>query len=290
MVPNHDHWSAGMILYWVLTRDRDAVLAMSDPYGMVLVDGDNVTRSQPASWDDVLRRYAIGDAQPTEENLASAVFRGETEIIPARREIYAALRRGDLHSWARPNGTGDAVQIGSLEWIGLRLRSLDGRDIAIPVDAEHNPLPLPYSHAEYLNGAVPGASTPRAWPDPLFAAEDAMRFWPSKDADPLTQTGAPHPAEAAETRVYQTGLAGRPTSWHLVEQECRDRYAAGERYLGKLGVGESTAEWAQVLRQWLAIQHPKAPQLKGKTFTNRLAGLLRELQSGSDTARDHRPK
>ena len=250
---------------------------MSDAYGTVLVDGDNVSRYRPASWDDVLRRYTIRDAQPTEENLVTAVLTVETEIIPARREIYAALRRGSLHAWARANGSGDTVQISPLEWIGLRLRSLDGRDIAIPVDAEHHPLTLPYSHAQYLSGAVPAASTPRAWPDPLFAAEDAMRLWPSKNTDPATPIGEPHSADPAKTQVYQTGLAGRPTSWQLVEQECRRRFEAGERHPGRNG--ESRAGWARVLRAWLESEHPEAPQLQAKTLSNRLTRLLREVAS-----------
>jgi len=77
---------------------------------------------------------------------------------------------------------------------------------------------------------------------------------------------------------YRTGLAGRPTSWDLVEVECRRRYAAGERYPGKLG--ESRAEWAQVLINWLKSMHDGAPVPEQKTLTNRLGSLLRELATG----------
>jgi hypothetical protein len=77
--------------------------------------------------------------------------------------------------------------------------------------------------------------------------------------------------------AYRTGLQGKPTSWQLIEAECRRRYAAGERHPGNLG--ESRAEWARELVQWLRIAHPLAPAVTVKTLTNRLGPLLRELQS-----------
>jgi hypothetical protein len=77
---------------------------------------------------------------------------------------------------------------------------------------------------------------------------------------------------------YKTGLAGRPTSWNLIEAECRARYKKGERH-------PTTAEWARVLAEWKNSEHSSAPVLTLKSFTNKLAGLLRELKaSGGDPA------
>jgi hypothetical protein len=71
---------------------------------------------------------------------------------------------------------------------------------------------------------------------------------------------------------YRTGLAGRPSSWGLIEAECRLRYARKERH-------PTLAEWARVLIAWLQSTHSGAPVPKKKTLTNRLAGLLRELKA-----------
>jgi hypothetical protein len=92
------------------------------------------------------------------------------------------------------------------------------------------------------------------------------------------------PVPPGET-TYRTGLAGKPTSWHLIETECRRRFAAGEIHL-------TTAEWATVLRDWLASYHSGAMLPTEKTLTNRLPRLLRELKSTTPkTARDiGRPK
>jgi hypothetical protein len=88
--------------------------------------------------------------------------------------------------------------------------------------------------------------------------------------------------ETADARepAYLTGLAGRPTSWPLIEPECRRRYEAGERHPGKLG-GESRAEWANRLIAWLKAKHPHAAVPKPKGLTNKLAGLLHELEAST---------
>lgn len=81
---------------------------------------------------------------------------------------------------------------------------------------------------------------------------------------------------------YCTGLPGRPTSWHLIEGECRRRYQAGERHPNNAG-REMTAEWSRVLGTWLSQNHPDAARVTQKTLSNRLAGLLRELQGAMPT-------
>jgi hypothetical protein len=58
-MPDRDHWSASMLMRWVLTRDSQAVLSMVSEYGGWLVEGDEVTRIQPHSWDDVVRGYSM---------------------------------------------------------------------------------------------------------------------------------------------------------------------------------------------------------------------------------------
>ncbi len=166
-----------MLLRWVLTRDSSAVLSMVNDYGGWWIAGDNVTRIQPHTWDDVIRDFCIDDSLPKKEKATAAVVKAELFVIPARNEIHSALRRGEIDCWARPNGSGDIVKIEPVQWAGLRFRTHDGHDIAVPVDSEKNPLPLPRPLADYLSGSVPPSSLPTVWPDPLFAAEQAMMLW-----------------------------------------------------------------------------------------------------------------
>jgi hypothetical protein len=214
MVPDQDYWSAGMLLRWVLTRDKASVLGMADDYGSVLVHwaDDSVTRVQPKSWDDVAREYSIDALLPAEQKLTLAVVTAEMEIIPAQKEIYRYLRRGALEAWARLNESGDIVQISPIQWAALRFRSLDGRDIAIPVDSEHRSL-LRRALPAYLDGSVPATSSPTAWPDPLFSAEQTMRLWPPHELNatvfPGQLTVIRHGIRAL-THLHRKCWGGRP--------------------------------------------------------------------------------
>jgi hypothetical protein len=233
-----------MLLRWVLTRDRAYVLTMADAYGSVQVEGDRVTRVRPESWDDVIRTYSINESLPAEEKIRTAIVKAEMEIIPAKKEIYGSLRGGALDGWARPNGSGDIVRIRPMDWTGLRFHSLDGRDIAIPVDSEHNPLLLPYPLAEYLIGTIPATTTPTCWPDPLFSAEQAVKLWPPHEPNVATsrsEQGPCAPAESAKAlhefdlrlgwicltaALEIIGSAAGDLAWRQVEQAIKTQSVA----------------------------------------------------------------
>jgi hypothetical protein len=132
-----------------------------------------------------------------------------------------------------------------------------------------------------------------------FAAWAAALGWelPGELAEPAS--GAPAgpvldvPGEVDQTdhegEIYRTGLAGRPTSWHLIEAECRKRWVARERHPNQQGV-EGVSLSASVLGSWLQREHPNAVQSKQKTLSNKLSLLLCELASGQLSAQNHRPK
>jgi len=109
--------------------------------------------------------------------------------------------------------------------------------------------------------------------------EDVERLW----AAPTTLQGTSGPPAVADALVdkdgkllapsragYRTGLPGKPTSWHLIEAEFRQRFEAGHSY-------PKVAEWARVLVAWLRAEHPSAPPVTEKTVSNRLSPLLRCL-------------
>lgn len=105
----------------------------------------------------------------------------------------------------------------------------------------------------------------------VTAAGQPVEYYSTTFADPV----------ATATRVaaepQRTGTAGRPTSWHLIEAECRRRYIEeGERYSS--GAGENATEWARVLLEWLRKVHPTAPQPTLNTARTKLPPLLRALK------------
>jgi hypothetical protein len=123
--------------------------------------------------------------------------------------------------------------------------------------------------------------------DVVRIARDEIEWWfrPPADAraNNLAQVTAalpPPPTErGAAALAYKTGLAGRPTSWHLIETECRRRWKAGERH--RKSGQESPSKWASELAQWLRTAHPEAAPTALKTLTNKLSPLLRLLTAAS---------
>jgi hypothetical protein len=218
-----------MLLSLALTGDSEAVLSMLDDYGGAWVDlsTDASTPTRPRSWDDVSRA-------PAGESVRGAVLRAELHVIPAQEAIYSSLRRGELEGWARPNGSGNIVKIEPIQWAGLRFRSLDGHDIAFPVDSEGNWLPLPRPLADYLSCSVPATETPTVWPDPMFSPEQALQAlerWRSGPAVPLScapPPATPHPLNHApanwELEPLHKELRREPSpkSYEAIEAEYAD--------------------------------------------------------------------
>jgi hypothetical protein len=87
----------------------------------------------------------------------------------------------------------------------------------------------------------------------MVAKSDVARWWPF---------GAFAECEPRE-EPRRTGLAGRSTSWHLVEAEFLQRHQAGE-------ASRAISEEADRLAAWLKRAHPNAPSATPKTISNRL--------------------
>lgn len=208
-MPNSAHWSAGMLLRWVLTRDRDAVLAMLDDCGGVRVDLDSriSTRLRLMTWQEVQLEAAIDPSLPHEEQIREGVLRGENIIIPATGAIRDALERGCLTTQARRNGSGDIEAIGPAQWRGLWMRSHDGWDLAVPVDANKQELRLPHPLDDYLSGAVPSWATPTVWVEPEFPAAEITRLWPSSSAGDVAMTAD---AQPIADQTASNGLRSAP--------------------------------------------------------------------------------
>lgn len=197
-----------MLLWWVLTRDKEAVLSMAREYGGWRVDGETAERIQPTTWEDAVRDYAIDHSLPKVERTREAVRRANLLVVPAHRKIFDALRSGKIEGWARPNGSGDIVRIDPIQWAGLRLQSLSGHDIAVPIGSEGAPLGLARPLADYLSGTVPASFTPTVWPDPLFPGDRAMSLWSADGGTPEKPGGRPPSREkpfwpAAHAAIFE---------------------------------------------------------------------------------------
>ena len=130
----------------------------------------------------------------------------------------------------------------------------------------------PVNWREYHRGADPEVRLP------VFVRWAVSIHWkiPAELLE-LPALGEAIEPSVADQAVYKTGLSGRPTSWQLIETECRRRFGTGERHPTRAG-------WARVLNEWLRTEHPDAPILGVKTLTNKLPGLFRELEAGKSNS------
>jgi len=136
-MPDRKNWTAAMVLEWVLSRDMQAVLAIAADHGAVEVDtvAKTVMEIRPASMRDVERTHAIDEAiSDQEEKIARAIVWSDLKGIPARREVYDALKQGELEARSRRNGRGDLVVIERDQWLSLKFYSVEGHELALPVD------------------------------------------------------------------------------------------------------------------------------------------------------------
>jgi hypothetical protein len=222
-MPDRKNWTAAMVLEWVLSHDMQAVLAIAAHHGAVEVDtvAKTVTEIRRASMQDVERTHAIQESISDQgERIARAIVWWEQKGIPARREVYDALKQGELEARARRNGRGDLVVIERDQWLSLKFYSVESHELALPVDINGQQLPLPFSFDNYLAAYAPIDATPTVWPDPLFRADQVMRWWPAAKqqpdqggSEPSRSQDQPHdpPMQAPElvTKVSPAGRALR---------------------------------------------------------------------------------
>lgn len=222
------------------------------------------------SFDEAVERVMRAAASGQHDAIAG--------VVAACKDSAVASRYGDTHEAIDPASWGRA---GIVE--GYRAEARTYALIAIVPRPGEIPLPR-----EALGPTSPGDGVPRvdrAWSfRPVeLRREDVERWWPllpalePVEAAPAAEGGRRHGSsttsqEAGNIISLHTGLPGKPSSWHLIEAECRRRYQAGERH-------EKTAEWARQLRAWIMSQHPGMPPPTEKTIANRLPELLRELRS-----------
>jgi hypothetical protein len=204
-----NHWTAAMLLHWVLNRDEAALRFIADAYGVVAVSDDSTVSDLPGpDMDAVLSAYC-GDSTlpPTDESPVTAVVRSE-HVIAAKQEIISTLLYGVLTALARRNGTGDVETIAPSQWLGLKFRSWSGHDFAVPTDINGAVLDLPASFEDYVRGRVPSNILPVLWPNPLFSEMQARQIWPSRQENKRGLGAVPQiPHEWAVATISPTHLA-----------------------------------------------------------------------------------
>jgi hypothetical protein len=101
------------------------------------------------------------------------------------------------------------MKIEPRQWLGLKFQSLDGHDLAIPVNIDQAPLPLGRPLEDYFAGRVPMDAIPAVWPDPLFAADRILDLWPPKKPN-QESVGAGEQSKAARNET----TADRNSRWY----------------------------------------------------------------------------
>ena len=164
------------------------------------------------------------------------MLRSQT-AIPAKDEIYLALRRGELEAQARRNGAGDVETIAPNQWLALKFQSWNGYDLAVPTGADQDVLDLPRPIEDYLRGRVPIDTRPVAWPDPLMPAAQVEKLWPAGGATRFT-AGA-----EAETEGWLISLmrSGNPI-------QAKRQYEAEARKKFRVGTRAFNRAWAEAVR------------------------------------------
>jgi len=110
--------------------------------------------------------------------------------------------------------------------------------------------------AEYMNTRI------------RLVCDDIDREFPL----PETAIQANTPSNEPSAATYRTGVAGRPSSIHIVRPEMQRRAASGHLL-------SSLAAEVRALLQWLQEHHPDAAPLTQKTAENRLRDDYRELKA-----------
>jgi hypothetical protein len=105
------------------------------------------------------------------------------------------------------------------------------------------------------------------WKIRLLCEDINREFSPSEAA---TQPQTP-PSEPPDP-IYRTGVAGRPSSIHLVKREMQSRAAKGELL-------SSLAAELRALLQWLEEHYPDAPPLGQKAAQNQLRDEYKRLKA-----------
>ena len=104
----------------------------------------------------------------------------------------------------------------------------------------------------------------------VFCTKELLELFGQRDGRAPVDSGAAEAIAKSGNDVdpYSTGVPGRRTVIHLIEQELRRRLSDGK-------VLTTITSESEYLSSWAAEQHPEAPRVTAKTIRNRLAGVYR---------------
>jgi hypothetical protein len=192
----------------------------------------------------------------------------------ATEEIMGAIRKGNLPVFGLPKGRGPVQEV-PVAWFDecfIKVSHLES-------DSEifygiFNPAPIFLEFGNYENWPTGVGDTLKekdeiAWSHLVAPVEEIIKIRSSIDSDETGVSGEP---SIAPEIIYRTGTAGKPSSWWLVEQEVRGRFAEFPDDIKK-------ADIARLMCKWIKETHPEAPPITEKTVKNNLVTLLIELRA-----------
>lgn len=228
---------------------------------------------QPSPWaevpPDAIRSVVAAvmagvPSPPGLEALVAACREHEAETV--RRIAAARIRRkaarADLPGLLRARLAGG----------GFQLRGIRPRDpltpVAIPPEAWGAArIAFGWEEGARLQGPRPHNSTFSPSPEPGSIGLPggvtllAVRVFPASPREAVATPVARDAAQETPPPMTSTGVAGRPTSLHLIQPEHARRLALGEAQ-------EKVSKEAEHLAAWLVAQHPEAPRMTAKTIEN----------------------
>ncbi len=163
------------------------------------------------------------------------MWAGSSEVVEAAIDsLVLALQMGRIEARARNSDQAPYQPIPAEAWVGATLLS-HNKEAGLILVARFRPDGTPALASDLVDVLVSTAD--------LFA-----------ELLPLSVL-------AASGEIVRTGVAGRPTSAHLFQQEHQRRLKSGEAH-------KAVAEEARHLASWLKTEHPSAPTVTPKSIEN----------------------
>ncbi|MCW2286217.1 hypothetical protein M2323_004044 [Rhodoblastus acidophilus] len=204
----------------------------------------------------------------------------------ASKELMTAIQNGALAVYGI-NREGGPAQAVPLEWFDDCFIKVSGMESDSELfDRSFKPVepaPIIMEFGDYENwpeckGDTLLSNGQISWSHLVAPVAKIIELWPTDSNHEIVPSAAScsAPSAASET-IYKTGVAGKPSSWWLIEKEVRRRFAGFPADVKKTDI-------AKLMHAWLKETHPEAPPITAKTIENNLTTLLFELRNATRAA------
>ena len=286
---------ADLARVWSVEASNEAVAAdKAERTAQPFPDAPTVSPWLPASWRAFgtcdtpahigrHRSFDGGNQRLPDEPNAAYMARQDDHrrFDGAERELMDFLAAGHVNATGQPTAravSGERLHYAAPGHVDIPASVFRDRQLAFSPSGEliqRLPMLARIVPPHHLRGSDADPGFPLYY-DVLIETAGLRKAWSVPPVEPGPARGdAPLPALEASresTRpFYTTGVAGKPSSKHLVQAEMRRRATLGH-------LQPTISQEAETLSRWLVDAHPEAPPMTVKTIRNRLAAEYRELK------------